>query len=115
MKIFLHVDALEDFEDEDFADLDCEEVLDDSLAGNTSGDNTITLVNDIEMEQGIQRGLRSPSPEGSASDFSDSESVISKSSPALRKVKDGKVKKAESTVANIAVEALMKLANVKSS
>ena len=89
----LHVDDLEDFEDEDFADLDCEENLDDSLARNESADNTITLVNDIEMEQGIRKGQRSPSPEGSASDFSDTESVKRRSSVVLRKVKDGKVKK----------------------
>ena len=95
--------------------MDCEENFDDSLARNESADNTIALVNDIEMEQGIRKGQRSPSPEGSASDFSDTESVKSRSSVVLRKVKDGKVKKAGSTVANIAVEALMKLANVKSS
>ena len=78
-------------------------------------DNTVNLVNEVEMEQGIRSRQRSPTPEGSASDFSDTESVRSKSSVTLRKVKDGKVSKSESAVANIAVEALMKLANVKSS
>ena len=94
--------------------MDCEENLEDSLAGNAAVDHTINLVNEIEMEHGIQGVQRSPSPEGSASDFSDSESIKSKSSSALRKVKSGKVKKTGSTVANIAVEALLKLANVKS-
>ena len=105
---------LEDFNDDDIGDLDYEEILDDSLDGpGQGGDVTRNLVQDIHMEQGMNRN-RSPSPEGSASDFSGSESVKSKHAT-LRKTKEGKVGKSKesNTVAEIAVEALLKLAKGK--
>ena len=80
-----------------------------------SGDTTVDLVNEVELEQGIRPRQRSPSPEGSASDFSDGESVKSKTVSKIRKVKDGRVQKTENSVANIAVEALLRLAKVKPS
>ena len=82
------LEDLEDFNDDDIGDLDYEEPsLEDSLLGpGQSADNTMGLVRDIEMEQGRTGRPRSPSPEGSASDFSDTETVKSKPI-ALRKTK----------------------------
>ena len=106
---------LEDF-DEEFDDLDCEEEPDNSMTAEMNlGDTTVDLVNNVELEQGIRQRQRSPSPEGSASHFSDSESVKSKRASNLRKVKDGRVQKTDNSIANIAVEALLKLAKVKPS
>ena len=75
------LEDLEDFNDDDIGDLDYEE-----LGPGQSADNTMGLVRDIEMEQGRTGRPRSPSPEGSASDFSDTETVKSKPI-ALRKTK----------------------------
>ena len=114
----LILEDLEDFNDDDIGDLDYEEPsLEDSLLGpGQSADNTMGLVRDIEMEQGRTGRPRSPSPEGSASDFSDTETVKSKPL-GLRKTKDGKVTKSkeDNSFAEIAVEALMKLASAKNS
>ena len=110
-----HLDELDDFDDEDIADLDCEEVMEDSLScPNGNSDTTAGLVNQLEKEQGGRSRLRSSSPEGSASDFSDSDSIKSKHQE-LRKTKDGKVGKTKdgNSIAQIAVEALVKLANAK--
>ena len=107
---------MEDFDDVDIADLDYEEAVEDSLMiGN--GNATMDLVGDVQKEQGMRTRQRSSSPEGSASDVSDSESIKGRNTT-LRKTKDGKVGKSgknsdSNRVANIAVEALLKLANVK--
>ena len=109
-----NLDELDDFDEEDIADLDFEDAMEDSLSGPNGNPNiTANLVNDLENEQGVRSRMRSASPEGSASDFSGSESPRSKHNE-LRKTKDGRVGKArDNSVAQIAVEALVKLANAK--
>ena len=109
-----YLDELDDFDEEDIADLDFEDAMEDSLSGPNGNPNiTANLVNDLENEQGVRSRMRSASPEGSASDFSGSESPRSKHNE-LRKTKDGRVGKArDNSVAQIAVEALVKLANAK--
>ena len=106
---------MEDFDEEDVDDLDIEETMDDSFAA--PGINTTAgLVGAMHQEQGIVRAARSPSPEGSASDFSDgesssSENVIRKSKTGLRKVDKSRVEK--SKVSDFGEIALKERANQK--
>ena len=80
--------------------------------GGTGNDSTLNLVQNIEKEHGVAR-QRSPTPEGSASDVSDTEVVISK--PRSRKVvQAGKIGKTKpSNIAEIAVKALVEMARSK--
>jgi hypothetical protein len=77
--------------------------------GGTANNSTLNLVQNIEKEQGVARH-RSPTPEGSASDASDTEVVVSKSRS--RKVAlSGKVGKSKpSNITEIAVKALVEMA-----
>ena len=115
-KIYLHltnesfVEELEDFIEEDVGDLDYEEGIDDSLAGGSLNDATINLVNDVQREQGLGRA-RSPTPDGSASDISESEQVVTRTSKDRKKVKPGRVSKNKSSnITEIAVNALVEMA-----
>ena len=106
---------MEDFDEEDVDDLDIEETMDDSFAA--PGINTTAgLVGAMHQEQGIVRAARSPSPEGSASDFSEGESsssgnVTRKSKTGLRKVDKSRVEKSKvSDFGEIALKALVEIA-----
>ena len=80
--------------------------------GGMGNDSTLNLVQTIEKEHGVAR-QRSPTPEGSASDVSDTEVVISK--PRSRKVvQGGKIGKTKpSNITEIAVKALVEMARSK--
>ena len=64
------------------------------------------------MEQGRNARPRSPSPEGSASDFSDTETVVRKGPE--RKAQSGRITKSKtSNITEIAVKALVEMAKTQ--
>ena len=82
------------------------------MVGNANGDVTRDLVRNVEHEQGRISRPRSPSPEGSASDFSDNETVIQKGPG--RKAHSGRISKAKtSNITEIAVKALVEMVKTK--